>query len=177
VIIAEAFACVMLVPYGVRCENEYQSISSTCPASRDKADWIFSLYYKFTGSCSTTPYASRLSSSASAAPPGVISECLDRRATPDTCIADRSSSIATTIIAQAFACQRMATYGVNCETAFARIALECPTTRDLSDWVFSTYYVLTGTCYVQPSVSLLVTRNALSTDYPAVRPQCLESMT
>lgn len=174
VILAEGYACASLVPYGVRCENEYQAIAATCPASRDKADWIFSLYYKFTGSCATTPSASRLYTNTSAPPSGMIGACLDRRATPDTCISDRSASLGTTIISQAYACQRMATYGVNCDAAFVRLALDCPTPRDLSDWVYSTHYALTGTCNVQSTGSLLVTRSALAVDYPAVRPQCVE---
>lgn len=173
-ILAEGFACAFLAPYGVRCENEYQAISSACPGSRDKADWIFSMYYKMTGSCDTTPSSTKLAPSATLAffNPSVRSQCLDRRTTPDTCIGDRASSLSSTLLAASSACARMQPLGVDCVRDYP--VVDCPTQRDYADWVFSTHYLLTGTCVTSPYVSLVVTRATLSTEYVAVKERCLE---
>jgi hypothetical protein len=171
-ILAEGFACMLLVPYGVRCENEYQAISSACPSSQDKSDWIFSMLFKFTGSCSTTPGATTLMTRRSLSSQ-VAERCLERGTTPDTCVSDRTQSLTSTIIAQGYACDALRDYGVECERDYVKIAANCPNARDMADWVFSTHFALTGTCHVKPSVSLLVTRNTLASSFPAVKEQCL----
>lgn len=173
-ILATGYACAYLAPFGVRCEVEYQAISSVCPGSRDKADWIFSMYYRMTGECDTIPASTRLTD-ARTMPflhPSVIDRCLERRTTADTCIGDRSSLLSSTLVAAGAACSRMLEFGVDCARDYP--LFDCPTKRDYADWVFSAHYMLTGTCATMTGVSLLVARDAIGAVHSAVKPACLE---
>jgi len=177
VYLAQGWACARMVANGVRCDSDYTTyLQADCPSSRDKADWIFSLHYKLTGECVTAPHASRLVPRI-ALPTfygSVRQECLERRGPAVTCIGDRSSSLPATIVAQAYACARMAPYGVQCDEDYQTLAARCPTDRDGADWTFSLHHLLTGTCDVQPAVSILVSSASLATDHPSVKDTCIE---
>lgn len=179
-VIAWGYACALMIPYGVGCDVDYRPIESICPSYRDKGDWIFSLHYKLTGECGTVPGATRLVPRVALPTlyPEVKPECLERRLGDDVCISDRTRSVASssTLLARTYACSRMAMLGVDCDDDFGQFAGDCPSLRDMYDWTFSTHAFLTGECNVQPSASVSVARDTLSSTHPDVKRACLERL-